>query len=222
VKASEWKRAASVVAAVLPEYRQSPFGFVRSDEWIAAGYYVDSSAFSSAAFYVQAFVMPRFVPADSLYFDYGFRVNGRWEEVGPELAEAIAAAEPRLAEVATIAGASDWQRNINHTEVRLSVAVLTRNEDVDDQGCGLLGVAGRVTLFLRWLVPRRVAANDRGGSGDASSGGDEDERPATGAEAIIIWTGFGETSSPSRDDSRVVAALGAEVANNGPADGALA
>ncbi len=132
MKLSEWKRRAGVVAEVLPQYRPMRFGFVRFDEWIAAGYYVDSSAFSSAAFYVQAFAMPRFVPADSLYFDYGFRVNGRWEEVGPDLAGAVAAAEPRLAEVATLDGlraeASEQQRNINHVEVHLCTAVLTREE----------------------------------------------------------------------------------------------
>lgn len=33
------------------------------------------------------------------------------------------------------------------------------------------------------------------------------------AKAIIVWTGFGETSWPSRDDARVVAALGPEVAS---------
>lgn len=132
MKAREWKKASGVVANVLPEYRLIRFGFVRCDEWIAAGYYIDSSAFSSTAFYVQAFAMPRFVPAESLYFDYGFRVNGRWEEVGSELADAITEAEPKLAEVATVggllAGTTDWRLNVNHAEVRLCIAVLTRDD----------------------------------------------------------------------------------------------
>jgi hypothetical protein len=132
VKAAEWKRSADVVAAVLPEYSAIRFGFVKSTEWIASGYYADSSAFSSSAFYLNAFVMPRFIPAESIYFDYGFRVDGQWEKIGPELADAVAAAEPKLADAATLDGllaaASDWQRNINHAELRLCVSVLMRDE----------------------------------------------------------------------------------------------
>ena len=125
------------MADVLPEFRPIRFGFVKTDDWIASGFYVDSSAFSSSAFYVQAFAMPRFVPADSIYFDCGFRVKGRWEEVGPELAHAVAAAKPELTERATLTGliaaTSDWQRNINHAEVRLCAATILEDDVVVDE-----------------------------------------------------------------------------------------
>jgi hypothetical protein len=134
VRAAEWKRAAGIVADVLPEYRAMRFGLVKTDEWVASCFYVQTSAFSASAFYVEAFALPRFIPTKHLYFNYGFRVNGRWEEVGSELADAVAAAEPELAEQATLTGlraATDGrEEDINRTEVRLCVAAIVRDDDL--------------------------------------------------------------------------------------------
>ena len=134
MKAAEWKRAAGIVADVLPEYRPMRFGFVKTDDWIASGFYVQSSPFSSSAFYVEAFVMPRFIPSVGISLSYGFRVNGRWEEVGPELADAVAAAKPELAQRATLTGllaaTENWQGDLNQTELRLCIAAIIRDDDL--------------------------------------------------------------------------------------------
>jgi hypothetical protein len=132
VKAAEWKRAARPLAEVLPGFRPIKFGFSRVHEWIAECVAADTSAFSANAFYVQAFALPRFVPTDHLYFDYGFRIGGRWERVSPELVGEVRRALPRLSELATLDGllaaTAQWKLNLYHAEVRLGIAVL--REDV--------------------------------------------------------------------------------------------
>lgn len=38
--------------------------------------------------------------------------------------------------------------------------------------------------------------------------------PDVVSQAVVAWTGYGDTSRPARDEARVVAALGADVAAN--------
>ena len=128
MKAVEWERESRPLSAVLPGFRSIKFGFARVDEWVAECIAADTSAVSSAAFYVQAFALPRFIPTEHLYFDYGFRIGGRWEHVSPELVDAVRGALPRLSELASLNGlmtaAARWKVNLYQAEIRLCIAVL--------------------------------------------------------------------------------------------------
>jgi hypothetical protein len=103
-------------------------GFVRMHEWIAECMLAESSAFSATSFYVEAFVLPRFVPSDHLYFDYGFRVGDRWEALSEELLDKVRAARPQLEGMASLGVL--WDRasrpdvNLHHTELRLCISIL--------------------------------------------------------------------------------------------------
>ena len=72
--------------------------------------------------------LPRFIPTEHLYFDYGFRIGGRWEHVSPELVDAVRGALPRLSELANLKGlmtaAALWEVNLHQAEIRLCIAVL--------------------------------------------------------------------------------------------------
>ena len=107
------------------------FGFARAEEWTWQCFYADSSAFRGDAFYLQAFVLPRFVPTDHLHFDYGFRIGDQWEAVTAEVVERVRAAVPELERLATLDGleakACDAQ-NVRHAELRLCIAALRGDE----------------------------------------------------------------------------------------------
>lgn len=136
LRATEWKRASARLADVLPGFKPIKFGFADICGWVAKCVYVDSSTFSSAAFYIQAFAFPLFIPADHLYFDYGFRVNGRWERVSDELMEEVRTALPQLTSLATLDGllasAGDWRVNIYQAELRLCIGVLKKDAELVD------------------------------------------------------------------------------------------
>lgn len=134
MKATTWKRESRPLADALPGFRSIKFGFARVGEWVAECIVADSSAFSSAAFYVQAFALPRFVPAEHLYFDYGFRIGGRWEEVSAELVGAVRASLPRLSKLASLDGllgaAENADINLYHAELRLCIGVLKEDRQL--------------------------------------------------------------------------------------------
>jgi hypothetical protein len=107
------------------------FGFARVDEWIAECLRAESSSFNSTAFYMQAFALPRFIPTEHLYFNYGFRIGGRWDGISSELVTAIRGSLARLSNIASFDGllgaATQPDVNARHAEVRLCVGLLTND-----------------------------------------------------------------------------------------------
>ena len=79
VKGSGWDQVSRPLE-VLPDFRPMSRGYKRLHEWLAECFVAEPSAFSATNFYIQAFVLPRFVPTDQIYFDFGFRVGELWQE----------------------------------------------------------------------------------------------------------------------------------------------
>jgi hypothetical protein len=142
VNVATWNRVSQPIGDVLPGFRPIKFGYARVGEWVAECIVAESSAFSSAAFYVQAFALPRFVPTDHLYFDYGFRIGERWEEVSAEVVEAVRDALPELSQFASFDGllnaAVQPDVNLYHAEIRLCVSVLTRDAELFEEARELI------------------------------------------------------------------------------------
>jgi hypothetical protein len=128
VRAAEWSRVSWPLAAVLSDFEPVKRGFIRRHEWVAEGFYADSSSFSRSVFYLHAFAIPLFVPSDHLYFTYGARVGSRWEGVTDELLAAVRASLPGLRELATLDGlrrrADRPAVDLHHAEVHLCVALI--------------------------------------------------------------------------------------------------
>ena len=161
MKATTWKRVSQPIAEALPGFRPIKFGFARVGEWIAVCIVADSSAFSSAAFYMQAFALPRFVPAQHLYFDYGFRIGGRWEEVSNELVDAVRASLPRLSELASLDGllaaAEHADLNLFHAELGLCIGVLKRDTELFESARARIA---NWTSTLAWEADVLARCND--------------------------------------------------------------
>ena len=105
MKAREWSVAARPLEPILSGFHPIKRGFARQHEWIAECVYADPSSNSKSMFYLEeVFVLPLFIPTEYLYFNYGFRIGGIWDEVGTELTQALREALPRLASLATIGG----------------------------------------------------------------------------------------------------------------------
>lgn len=76
MKLSEWKRVSAPLAERLPEFRRAGRGFFLESEWVAVGLSMDESR-QKEQFYLEAFLMPLFVPAETVYFNYGHRLRDR-------------------------------------------------------------------------------------------------------------------------------------------------
>jgi hypothetical protein len=130
MKAREWSQASRPIAAALSGFDPIRFGFTRISDWWAECFYANTSAFSKDWFYLEAFVLPLFVPTSFVYFDYGFRV-GAWDRVTPDVVRAVERAVPRLSSIASRDGlwaiAHD-ERNVRQVELRAALSVL--NGDV--------------------------------------------------------------------------------------------
>lgn len=133
MRAKEWTKLSAPLAGRLTGFRPIEFGFVREREWVAECLTVNTSAFSKEAFYMEAFPLPLFIPTDTLYFNYGFRIGQRWVSVGQELEAAVVSAIPRLETLATLRGLWDAARSsdfVRDLEVRVCIALLTGDLDL--------------------------------------------------------------------------------------------
>lgn len=144
MKSAEWKRAARPLADALPAFRAMRRGFVREHEWVAECIYADQSGFSKSV-YLEAFVMPLFIPADSIYFNYGFRIGSgtrTWSTIDDKAVAAVLSALPQLHKLASvsalIAHASEWKVNPYHLELRLRGSLIQRDERLFTEGNELL------------------------------------------------------------------------------------
>ena len=137
----EWASQAVPIAAILPEFQPIQFGFARVNEWTAECLYADTSSVSRRAFYLQAFVLPLFVPTQHIYFDYGFRIGDRHELVNSRLVSQVAALLPRLSQLATFDGLYAAAANpfdVRHVEVRLCCGILAGSSGwIEDNGARL-------------------------------------------------------------------------------------
>lgn len=129
MKQREWVRASEPLCEILSGWERMPMGFYTlPSPWIAACIRAESSAFSPTQIYIEAFPLPLFVPAEALYFDYGFRVGGSWDGVTAELLADIPEAVQRLLASCRLesleASASQPDLNIRHTELRFVASLL--------------------------------------------------------------------------------------------------
>lgn len=118
------------IAERLSTWESMKFGYFSTerDPWVAACLYAQSSGFSKSTYYLQAFVLPLFVPTTFLYFDFGSRVGGGWEGVSPELLKELDSVVPPLLNEATVesvaARASEVTINLYHLEVAICASIL--------------------------------------------------------------------------------------------------
>lgn len=89
MKQSEWKRLSAPLAGRLSEFRRVGRGFVLDAEWVAVCLFMDESR-KTEEFYLEAFLFPLFIPAESIYFNYGTRLRDRsgaqtWPEFDDQL-----------------------------------------------------------------------------------------------------------------------------------------
>jgi hypothetical protein len=128
MNAKEWAKVSWPIAAVLPGFQPIRRGFVRWHDWLAECIYAESSS-TADHFYIEAFVLPLFVPTAYLYFSYGFRIgNTGWDAVSGDLVAAIKEALPRLEALASPAAlvelASNITLNVRHAELRLCAGLI--------------------------------------------------------------------------------------------------
>lgn len=104
------------------------FGLVREHGWVAECIYAETSSFTRERFFLNAFVLPLFIPTDHLYFDFGFRIGTHWDSVDGETVQAVVAALPRCEGLTSwsglLAAAKNWEVNLYHAELRLCVGIL--------------------------------------------------------------------------------------------------
>ena len=128
MRQTEWRRIAKSLLPAAPEFELHKIGLIKRHPWfpeIVLGYSVSRRD----AFYLEAFVMPLFIPSEDVYLDYGFRIGDLWSTtVTEEMLDAVRSAMPRLHSLATKDGllgmTTDWPINIHRAEVRLGLSIL--------------------------------------------------------------------------------------------------
>jgi len=138
VKAKEWEKASAPLAEVLPEFRRMRRGFFKlTGEWTAACLYANPSGFSRTTIYMEAFGLPLYLPSESLFFPFGFRVGHSWEGVEPGLVAEVRKSVPRLIKLADlrsmIKASSDWRIDPNQLEVRLGAGVILEEKSLVEE-----------------------------------------------------------------------------------------
>lgn len=132
VRAKEWKRAAAPLDDALPGFGPIRFGLVREHRWLAECVYADTSSFKRERFFLNAFVLPLFIPTDRLYFNYGFRIGTHWDGISAEDVDAVIAALPRCEDLTSWPGlraaAKNWRINLRHAELRLCIGILQSDD----------------------------------------------------------------------------------------------
>ena len=71
MKLGDWNLQSKRLEGTLQEFERIRFGFARQREWTTECLRYDSSS-SSTDFYLNAFVLPRFIPSDFVDISYGF------------------------------------------------------------------------------------------------------------------------------------------------------
>jgi len=138
VKAKEWEKASAPLAEVLPGFQRMRRGFFSlTSEWTAACLYADQSGHSATTIYIEAFGLPLFLPEESLFFLFGFRIGNTWEGVEPKLVEEVRKSVPKLMTLADlramVKASSRWRIDPYHLEVRLGAGVILEEKSLVEE-----------------------------------------------------------------------------------------
>jgi len=138
MKAKEWEKASAPLAEVLPGFQRMRRGFFKlTGEWTAACLYANPSGFSRTTIYMEAFGLPLYLPSDSLFFLFGFRVGHSWEGVEPKLVEEVRKSVPKLMKLADlramVKASSRWRIDPYHLEVRLGAGVILEEKSLVEE-----------------------------------------------------------------------------------------
>lgn len=142
MKQSEWKRVSAPLARELSEFRRVGRGFVLDDEWVSVCLFMDESR-QEGGFYLQAFLLPLFIPTERIYLDYGQRLHDWrksqiWSEFDDELLSVVADAVGDLRRPDALSRlqriATERPLSIYLIELRLCLALLI-GDDVGYRRC---------------------------------------------------------------------------------------